>query len=82
MAKQLAFEEILGESYTIDSDKRLMLSFAPVMDGRAKTSFPAPLSPRSKTVDLLEAAFLAVSIAARIAGCHHQLNGNAGSPLR
>ena len=30
---------------------------------RAKTSFPAPLSPRSKTVDLLAAAFLAVSIA-------------------
>ena len=33
---------------------------------RANTSLPVPLSPRSNTVDLLEAAFLAVSIASRI----------------
>src|SRR4029077_2259714 len=35
---------------------------------RAKTSFPVPLSPRSKIVDLLTAAFFAVSIANLIFG--------------
>src|SRR6478672_2289467 len=39
MAKELAFEEILGESYAINRDKRLMLSFAPVMDGPGKNFF-------------------------------------------
>src|SRR5687768_11791709 len=40
MPKQLAFEEILGESDAIYRDKRLMFSFTPVMNRPGKDFFP------------------------------------------
>ena len=63
VAEQLAFQEFLGKPDGIDRDERSVRLSLQLWIDRAKTSFPVPLSPRSKTVALLAAVLRANSTA-------------------
>ena len=50
VAKQLAFQQRVGNGGAVDGQKRLFRARAEMIDARATSSLPVPLSPRISTV--------------------------------